>query len=95
MKSVAILIAAGFALAGCSKKPEPKVDASVNVDLSKAKDNLNGAMDKAGQELKKGANEAKGKLEDAGDALKKDVEAAKDKLSDDKKPGVTIDVKTK
>lgn len=97
MKHLAILMAAAFVLAGCSgeKSSEPKVEGSVNIDLSKEKEKIGSALEKAGEEVKKGATEAKEKLQDAGEALKKNVEAAKDKLTEEKKADGKVEVKTK
>jgi len=93
MKNIALLIAAGFLLAGCSKSSEPKVEAEVHVDTDKTAKDVNAALDKAGSEIKKGAEAAKDKLEDAGHAIKKSAEDVKDKLTDDKK--IEVEVKTK
>jgi hypothetical protein len=94
MKNIAILIAAGFLLAGCgAKNEEPKAEAQVSVDLNKEKNSLDKALDKAGDEVKKGADEAKAKLDEAGDALKKNAEAAKDKLTTDKHAEIKVEVK--
>ncbi len=97
MKYTAIIIAAtGLILAGCSgeKTSEPKVDASVHVDTGDAKDKVNSALDKAGDDLKKAGNEAKAKMQDAGDALKAKANEVKDKV-EDKKPSVDVNVNTK
>ena len=96
MKNLALLIAAGFLLVGCSEKStEPKVEADVKIDTDHAKKEIGSAMDKAGAEIKKDAEIAKDKLEDAGHAIKKDAEIAKDKLTDEKKSSVDVEVKTK
>ena len=94
MKNLVFAIAGMLLVAGCSKdsSKEPKAEAEVNVNLGKEKNSLEGALDKAGREMKEGAREAKAKLQDAGETLKEKAQAAKDKLTDDKKAEVKVEV---
>ena len=94
MRFIAICSVLVCLFTGCAKNGDKAAaETSVSVDLDDTKDSVKKTFNNAEREIKKGAEKAQAKLEDAGDAIKEKIEETKDKLSDDKKAGISVEVK--